>query len=166
MPCKHCGKEVTPNDKICPYCHEDLVKNAGREKTSTAAKIIVGCALAIGGVFVFGIFAAIAIPKFANTKEKAYVAGMRQDLFSLRTAEENYHATHGSYTNDPSIVKPTGFNTLGVTAASASGWSALITNRATAISCRIGVGSDSLPNVGNGVVQCLDLTARDSVRIQ
>jgi len=32
--------------------------------------------------------AAIAIPKFANTKEKAYLASMKSDLRNLVTAEE------------------------------------------------------------------------------
>ncbi len=163
MTCKHCGKEISANDKICPYCHEDLVKNAGKEKTSAGAKIIVGCAFAIAGVFVLAFLAAIAIPKFANTKEKAYVASMRQNLFDLRTAEENYRATHGAYTNDPAIVKTSGMNTLGITKASALGWAAMVTNPGTAILCRIGVGPDSIPNVGDGVVQCLtpdDLKAK------
>ena len=31
-------------------------------------------------VVIIGILAAIAIPKFANTKEKAYVAQMKSDL--------------------------------------------------------------------------------------
>ena len=31
-------------------------------------------------VVIIGILASIAIPKFGNTKEKAYVAGMKADL--------------------------------------------------------------------------------------
>jgi len=31
-------------------------------------------------VVIIGILAAIAIPKFANTKEKAYIAAMKSDL--------------------------------------------------------------------------------------
>ena len=31
-------------------------------------------------VVIIGILAAIAIPKFANTKEKAYLASMKSDL--------------------------------------------------------------------------------------
>jgi Tfp pilus assembly major pilin PilA len=154
MTCKHCGKEITPNDKICPHCHEDLVPNAGKPRSNAATKVILGCAVAIAGVFFIGILAAIAIPKFANTKEKAYVASMRQNLLDLRTAEETYHATHGTYTNDPTLITTTGFTTLGITAASATGWKAMITSPATSIFCRIGVGSDSIPNVGNGIVQC------------
>ena len=37
-------------------------------------------------VVIIGILAAIAIPKFANTKEKAYVASMKSDLRNLVTA--------------------------------------------------------------------------------
>src|SRR5690348_4690167 len=41
-------------------------------------------------VVMIGILAAIAIPKFANTKEKAYLATMKSDLRNLITAEESY----------------------------------------------------------------------------
>ncbi len=41
-------------------------------------------------VVIIGILAAIAIPKFANTKEKSYVASMKSDLHNLITAQEAY----------------------------------------------------------------------------
>src|SRR3989442_15622170 len=41
--------------------------------------------------------AAIAIPKFANTKEKAYIASMKSDLRNLVTAEEAYFADSIKY---------------------------------------------------------------------
>ena len=37
-------------------------------------------------VVIIGILAAIAIPKFANTKQKAYVATVKTDLRNLVTA--------------------------------------------------------------------------------
>jgi type IV pilus assembly protein PilA len=37
-------------------------------------------------VVIIGILAAIAIPKFASTKGKAYFAGMKSDLHNLTTA--------------------------------------------------------------------------------
>src|SRR5438876_886631 len=43
-------------------------------------------------VVIIGILAAIAIPKFANTKAKAYIASMKSDLRNLVTAEEAYLA--------------------------------------------------------------------------
>ena len=41
-------------------------------------------------VVIIGILAAIAIPKFGNTKEKAVVAAMRSDLRNLASAQETY----------------------------------------------------------------------------
>src|SRR4029079_1842925 len=41
-------------------------------------------------VVIIGILAAIAIPKFANTKSKAYITAMKSDLRNLVTAEETY----------------------------------------------------------------------------
>src|SRR5438034_10812065 len=38
-------------------------------------------------VVIIGILAAIAIPKFANTKAKAYIASMKSDLRNLRSEE-------------------------------------------------------------------------------
>ena len=41
-------------------------------------------------VVIISILAAIAIPKFSSTKEKAYVAKMKGDLRNLATAQESY----------------------------------------------------------------------------
>jgi type IV pilus assembly protein PilA len=52
-------------------------------------------------VVIIGILAAIAIPKFAKTKEKAYVAAMKSDLRNLATYEEQYAAdANGAYFAD------------------------------------------------------------------
>ncbi len=49
-------------------------------------------------VVIIGILAAIAIPKFANTKEKAYIAAMKSDLRNLATYEEQWAAdNNGAY---------------------------------------------------------------------
>ena len=49
-------------------------------------------------VVIIGILAAIAIPKFSQTKEKAYVAAMKSDLRNLATYEESYAAdSSGAY---------------------------------------------------------------------
>ena len=50
-------------------------------------------------VVIIGILAAIAIPKFANTKTKAYTAAMKSDLRNLVTAEEAYFADSSKYTS-------------------------------------------------------------------
>src|SRR5204863_5003967 len=48
-------------------------------------------------VVIIGILAAIAIPKFANTKSKAYVTAMKSDLRSLVTAEEAFFSDSSHY---------------------------------------------------------------------
>ena len=48
-------------------------------------------------VVIIGILAAIAIPKFAATKEKAYLASMKSDLKNLATAQEAYFADNFAY---------------------------------------------------------------------
>ncbi len=48
-------------------------------------------------VVIIGILAAIAIPKFSNTKEKAYVAAMKSDLRNLATYEESFAADSSVY---------------------------------------------------------------------
>src|SRR5436305_10502695 len=50
-------------------------------------------------VVIIGILAAIAIPKFANTKGKAYIASMKSDLRNLVTAEEAYFADSVKYSD-------------------------------------------------------------------
>lgn len=48
-------------------------------------------------VVIIGILAAIAIPKFGSTKEKAYVASMKADLRNLATYEESFAADSAAY---------------------------------------------------------------------
>src|ERR1700733_16102271 len=49
-------------------------------------------------VVIIGILAAIAIPKFANTKQQAYLATLKEDLRNLVTAEEAYFSDYTTYT--------------------------------------------------------------------
>lgn len=49
-------------------------------------------------VLVIGALAAIAIPRYAGSKEKAYVAAMKADLHTLAIYEEQFAAdNHGQY---------------------------------------------------------------------
>src|SRR4051812_21003532 len=48
-------------------------------------------------VVIIGILAAIAIPKFANTKEKGVVASMKSDLRNLASAQESYWVENRTY---------------------------------------------------------------------
>jgi prepilin-type N-terminal cleavage/methylation domain-containing protein len=83
-------------------------------------------------VVIIGILAAIAIPKFANTKEKAYIAGMKSDASVITNL--NYGQSTG--------------NTLTVVSASSTGWSATSKNNATTKTCGIFVGTATPPITG------------------
>ena len=101
-------------------------------------------------VVIIGLLASIAIPKFANTKEKAYIASMKSDLRNLVTAEEAYFADSTAYTDITDCARPpapgaaawcpsTG-NTLDKLKARQGGWTAQISNANTKVQCGIYVG--------------------------
>ena len=98
-------------------------------------------------VVIIGILAAIAIPKFANTKEKAYMATMKSDLRNLITAEEAYFSDNTTYTTALATTQydPSQGVTYSVTNASGTGWEATATHvglvGATPSGCHIAVGS-------------------------
>ncbi|MGH7639047.1 MAG: type II secretion system protein [Gemmatimonadaceae bacterium] len=74
-------------------------------------------------VVIIGILAAIAIPKFANTKSKAYVTAMKSDLRNLVSAEESYFSDSSSYSTN--LVLLNFSQTTGTTAPTiqvGSGW--------------------------------------------
>jgi prepilin-type N-terminal cleavage/methylation domain-containing protein len=83
-------------------------------------------------VVVIGILAAIAIPKFANTKEKALVAAMKSDLRNLAGTQEAYWNQTQTYYNgvipDPAIkFTPTVGVKVEIINSTAAGWSAKAT---------------------------------------
>ncbi len=115
-------------------------------------------------VVIIGILAAIAIPKLANTKQKAVIAGMKSDLRNMVNAEEAYFSDYQTYiaamgatqTAAQIAFQPTGTgglspNAVTFTAATASGWAATVTNPtlagATITTCGIFVGTAAAPNV-------------------
>ncbi len=102
-------------------------------------------------VVIIGILAAIAIPKFSATREKAYFAAMKSDLKNLASQEEIYYADNYSYTTSTTDLAFT--NSEGVTvtiAASSSGWAASATHSALGASegCAIYYGTATAPSVG------------------
>ncbi|MCH7473917.1 MAG: prepilin-type N-terminal cleavage/methylation domain-containing protein, partial [Gemmatimonadetes bacterium] len=99
-------------------------------------------------VVIIGILAAIAIPKFSNTKEKAYVAAMKSDLRNLVTAEESYFADTNVYGNVPANLANYYNSSAGVTiAATATGgvsFNASATHSGTAITCTIAMNEGAV----------------------
>jgi len=101
-------------------------------------------------VVIIGILAAIAIPKFANTKEKAYIAGMKADLRNLVTAQEAYFADNVTYASVLSNLNynVSAGNTVAISSATGTGWAATSKNNATTKTCGIFVGSATAPITG------------------
>jgi type IV pilus assembly protein PilA len=80
-------------------------------------------------VVIIGIMAAIAIPKFTNTKEKALVASMKSDLRNLAGMQETYWNENQTYyagvIPDPAFkFQPSPGVTLTIVNSTAAGWSA------------------------------------------
>jgi prepilin-type N-terminal cleavage/methylation domain-containing protein len=103
-------------------------------------------------VVIIGILAAIAIPKFANTKEKAVLASMKSDLRNLVTAEEGFFSDNQTYAAAIGPVQsatdvaftPSSNNAIAIANVTAAGWSATITNptlKGTIKTCGIYVGT-------------------------
>lgn len=77
-------------------------------------------------VVIIGILAAIAIPKFSSTREKAFLASMKSDLRNLATLQDVYHNSYYTYSTDFTAL---GFResdgiTVTVSGASGAGWAA------------------------------------------
>ncbi|MGH7700044.1 MAG: type IV pilin protein [Gemmatimonadales bacterium] len=108
-------------------------------------------------VVIIGVLASIAIPKFANTKEKAYLTSMKADLRNLFTAEESYFADSIKYTTDLGTAYQTTTGVVGPTiATTGDGWTAWVSHTATIRTCAIYAGSTPLaPAVREGEVRCL-----------
>ncbi len=105
-------------------------------------------------VVIIGILATIAIPKFANTKEKAYIGSMKSDLRNLATAEEAYFYDSATYTNN--LVAMNNFSassgvTLTVNEATPQGWSATASSANTTHRCYLFSGNAT--PVGSATVE-------------
>ncbi len=110
-------------------------------------------------VVIIGILAAIAIPKFSNTKEKAYLAAMKSDLRNLVTAEEAYFSDYTTYTNSGAAAN---FTTsagvtivISVTAGPPVSYNGVATHTGTAESCAIYINETAaLPAKNEGEPGC------------
>jgi len=108
-------------------------------------------------VVIIGILAAIAIPKFASTKDKAYVAAMKSDLRNLATYEEQYAADNqgayfgGTATSASPLQGFTPSQNVTINATNIAGpppsWTATATHSQSAKTCDNGVTTP-------GVITC------------
>ncbi len=111
-------------------------------------------------VVIIGILAAIAIPKFAATKERAHIAKMRADLRNLATSQEAYFGDHQAYYGGtvPSaqlVYNPSPGVSVTVNTGT-SGWGATSTSNQTTKSCALyfGDGGPLGPATVEGQVAC------------
>ncbi|MEP6494118.1 MAG: prepilin-type N-terminal cleavage/methylation domain-containing protein [bacterium] len=110
-------------------------------------------------VVIIGILAAIAIPKFANTKSKAYVTTMKADLRNLVTAEEAFFADSSKYTGTVGQLKyQNSTGTIAPTITTGAGfWSATNAHKQlTGTTCGIGINTTNpvLSTAGEGEPVC------------
>ena len=113
-------------------------------------------------VVIVSILAAIAIPKFASSKEKAYVSKMISDLRNLATAQESYTIINQVYYGGvlPSaamVYNPSQNVVVTVSVANAIGWGATAAYpSATTRTCAlfVGVVAPPAPATVEGVIAC------------
>jgi type IV pilus assembly protein PilE len=99
-------------------------------------------------VVIVGALAAIAIPKFAAVKNKAYVAAMKSDLRTLVIAQESYFADNdGSYAVDVSkfgtSYQPSPGVSIQIHNVSSSGYLGIALHASTSTTCALQIGGGS-----------------------
>jgi prepilin-type N-terminal cleavage/methylation domain-containing protein len=110
-------------------------------------------------VVIIGILAIIAIPKLANTKQKAYVAQMKSDLKNLATAQESFFYDSTYYTSSLASLNnfsPSTGVTLSVLEATPGGWSAQAIHAQTTRQCVLYQGNAApvAPATAEGRITC------------
>ncbi len=97
-------------------------------------------------VVIIGVLAAIAIPKFQNTKGKANAATLKSDLRNLATAEEAYFYENLTYTSNTASLNVSLSTGVTITwgTVGTQGWTAKVTHPlAYPIECAIFFGAVS-----------------------
>jgi len=108
-------------------------------------------------VVIIGILASVAVPKFADTKKKAYVVTMKQDLKNLVVAGEAYFSDNNTYVGFTAPIGSAGV-VVNVTQATPTGWQAEATHaQAVGAVCVIGIGTNTpagMPEGAPGGASC------------
>ena len=110
-------------------------------------------------VMVIGILAAIAIPKFQNTKGKANAAALKSDLRNLASAQEAYFYDNNAYANAVNLMKVNQSPgvVLTIVDATSSGWSARATHPSSyPLTCALFQGNvaAATPATVEGLIGC------------
>ena len=107
-------------------------------------------------VVIIGILAAIALPKFGEVKDKAYVSAMKADLRNLATMQESYLFTYHQYTNTPiaDFINSAGVS-LPAIVVTPDGYTAWVQHSSSTKTCGFYYGSTSIaPATDEAIPQC------------
>ena len=109
-------------------------------------------------VVIIGILAAIAIPKFSSTREKAYVSAMKSDLRNLSNQQELYFADNYTYSTSQSSLEffESDRVTVSIGVGATTGWSATSSHSSSSVTCALYYGDAAAvtPASEAGVVEC------------
>lgn len=110
-------------------------------------------------VVIIGILVAVAIPKFSETRGKAYASSLKADLSNLATQQELFYETNHAYTSSLVAANMTASRgvVLAITEASATGWSATTTHpSADPLVCAVyyGTAAPVAPATNVGAIKC------------
>ena len=113
-------------------------------------------------VVIIGILAAIAIPKFAATKDKAKLSSVKTDVRNIMSLMEGYASDSGKYVTPADLTKipVSSGNTISAATANANGNGYTITVTNASISagqktCSVKVGVDAAADEANdGKIIC------------
>jgi type IV pilus assembly protein PilA len=112
-------------------------------------------------VVIIGILAAIAIPKFSATREKAFISTMKSDLKNLASQQEIYYNEHFAYaaTLPDAELNPSDGVTITINESTGTGWAGTATHAGLpAEQCGLFHGNAAAaggsPAVEAGIVTC------------
>jgi prepilin-type N-terminal cleavage/methylation domain-containing protein len=109
-------------------------------------------------VVIIGILAAIAIPKFSEAREKAFISAMKSDLKNMATQQELWYSDNFIYSDDLTELEFSSSKNVTVTpgVATTDGWNATASHSGTTETCGIfyGDAAAAAPATDAGVVLC------------
>jgi prepilin-type N-terminal cleavage/methylation domain-containing protein len=115
-------------------------------------------------IVIIGILAAIAIPKFGKTREKAYFKAMQSDLRNLQSQQEIYFSNptntyqYAAVVTDLTDFVPSQGVTVAISASGNTGWSATSSHAALAAAqiCAVFINGAAIlaPALTPGIVTC------------
>lgn len=114
-------------------------------------------------VVIIGILAAIAIPKFSNTKDKAKLASVKTDIRNFMTAEEAYfsdnsvYGAYGDLTTGNYDFSLSPGNEQTASTSTAGGYELTVVNNSISkgiYGCTVQAGTSATTAADAGVIKC------------